>query len=85
MSDEPDLSLVSTEALIDELFKRYDAVAVIREATVTNRTNECLYDFKGGVSTALGMCIRLQDALRDMARGSRQMQERTEPDEPTGD
>lgn len=63
MSDEPDLSLVSTEALIEELAGRYDGLLVVREKFRTEESCDTLYDFNGGISRAIGMAERIKARL----------------------
>jgi hypothetical protein len=69
MSDDADLSLVGTEALVKELFDRYDGVLIVREKERGNGSCDAMYDYAGGTSRAIGMCERIKARLLKMCEG----------------
>jgi hypothetical protein len=69
-----DLSFVTTRALLDELFRRHDAVVVAMERKakggVDGSDTFTVMEYYGGMSTALGLVARLRyDILRKTAVG----------------
>lgn len=65
MSDDdpkPDLSFVTTEQLVDELMQRHEGLVVVREncKDAKGERSECLFDFSGGVSRAIGLSERFK-------------------------
>lgn len=68
--DDPtsDLSLASTDALIEELMNRHEGVVIVRESVpdAAGEQHDCQFSFSGGVSRAIGMCERMK---RHLLRG----------------
>jgi hypothetical protein len=62
-----DLSLVESDALVEELSQRYDFVLVVRERSTTNKHNDCLFDYSGGISACIGLAERAKHRLLSMA------------------
>lgn len=62
---KPDLSFVTTDQLISELMDRHDGLIVVRESNVdtAGERSDCLFDFSGGVSRALGLAERMRHYL----------------------
>lgn len=67
MSDDADLSLVSTDSLIEELQRRYDGLLVVREKHPTKGSADVLYDWHGGISRCIGLAVRAQARLTEKA------------------
>jgi hypothetical protein len=65
MSNAPDITLVSTKELIDELFKRHDAVLIVREFRRTQGKANVLYDYSNGLVTAIGLAEYVKYGLMD--------------------
>ncbi len=69
MSDasEQDLSLVTTDAMVAELRKRFDALLIIYESRVN--ANSCTFDclYSGGVSYCIGLAERGKHRLIKIA------------------
>ena len=52
---DPDLSLVSTDDLIDELCKRHDAILIIRDREHTDDAGQMDYQSSGSMAAAIGL------------------------------
>lgn len=57
---EPDLSLVSSDALVEELARRYDHMLLVRESYPTEDKALRTYDYEGGISAVLGLAVLAQ-------------------------
>lgn len=68
MTDSPDLSLVSTDDLIDEIFRRNDAVIVARTAQRTNEKSRYCFSYSGSVMAAIGLCEQTKFELLQLNR-----------------
>lgn len=62
-----DLELVGTEDLIREIMKRYDGVLLVLEKDDHPAFATCTFNFKGGLSRALGLCERAKDRIMTIA------------------
>jgi hypothetical protein len=82
MPDEefPDLSLVPSDALVTELAKRYDHLLICREKIPNESHAEVLFEFSGGLSAALGLAVRAQQYLLNVATPEKDEKE-DEPDD----
>jgi hypothetical protein len=67
---DTNLELVSTEDLISELMRRYQAVLIVRESDPTNAQQETLFDYDGGISRAIGMAERAKAKFLRMSAES---------------
>lgn len=67
---KPDLSLVDTDWLIEELSKRSDAMLLVRERFPNDHEGEVWFDFSGGVSACIGLVIRARRRLLKSVRES---------------
>lgn len=63
MTDEPDLTLVATDTLIDEIFRRHDAVIVARVASRTVGRSRFAYSYSGTQISAIGLCEQAKRQL----------------------
>jgi hypothetical protein len=70
VSDSPDLSLVDTQALLEELFARFDGVLVVRETSPDGKSNVTHYDYKGGASRCIGLAERAKMRLINMGENA---------------
>lgn len=59
---KPDLSFVTTEQLVEELCNRHDGIIICREncTDTKGQRHECMSDFSGGVSRAIGLAERMK-------------------------
>ena len=70
MPDEDDLSLVSSDAMIAELGRRYDGMLLVRETFSTNESCETLFDYAGGISRCIGMAERAKRRMLNIAEAA---------------
>jgi len=61
----PDLSLVSLDDILAELYKRYDACVVITHRLLTQQEEDVACHYHGGKATAIGLCETLKRGLLD--------------------
>ena len=66
MPDE-DLSLVSSDAMIEELGRRYDGMLLVRETFRTADSCDTMFDYAGGISRCIGMAERAKRRLLKLA------------------
>lgn len=71
-----DLTLVSFEDILAELYKRYDACVVITRRLLSKDKEDVACHYHGGKVTAIGMCETLKNSLLDDLNDVR---EETEP------
>lgn len=64
----PDLTMVSTEALLDELFSRYDGSIFAGVQHLTLDQERADYSFHGGKILAHGLVIGMQEYLKTVGR-----------------
>lgn len=55
-----DLSLVTTDEMVDELARRHRAVILAIESELSGDKNGTAFWFRGGGSTCIGMAVRLR-------------------------
>ena len=67
MPDEDDLSLVSSDAMIEELGRRYDGMLLVRETFRTADSCDTMFDYAGGISRCIGMAERAKRRLLKLA------------------
>jgi hypothetical protein len=60
---KPDLSLVATDWLVEELQTRHDAVLIVRETAAPQGETETIIQHSGGVSRNIGLAVRAQRRL----------------------
>jgi hypothetical protein len=60
---KPDLSLVSTNWIIEELQRRHDALLIVRETAAPSGPTDTFIHFSGGVSRCLGLSARATQRL----------------------
>jgi hypothetical protein len=65
---KPDLSLVDTEWMIEEIMNRHHAVLIVREIKPDDESHDLTYDFSGGVSTCIGLAERVKARLLEYGR-----------------
>jgi hypothetical protein len=67
---QPDLSHVTTEWLIRELFNRHDAAFLARETRTTGDDRKTVFEYSGGLNAAIGLVTRagrwLDDETEDL-------------------
>jgi hypothetical protein len=68
VTDSPDLTLVSTDDLIDEIFRRNDAVLVARTTKRTNEQSRYAFSYCGSVLAAIGLCEQTKYELLQLNR-----------------
>jgi hypothetical protein len=70
-ADKPDLSFVALDDLMDELAKRFRAIVVIaeREAPIGNERSVRFIDYRGGITTCVGLAMRGQAYMLNLAEG----------------
>lgn len=60
-----DLSLISFDDLLAELYKRYDACVVITRRLLSKDDEDVACHYHGGKATAIGLCETLKRGLLD--------------------
>lgn len=66
MTDD-DLSTVTSEAMLEELRRRYDGLLVVREKLRTAGQSDVIFDYSGGLSRCIGLADRARVRLLAMA------------------
>ena len=68
MNEKPDLSLVLTEDIYNELKKRYDAFILTTQATASKDKEDITISFHGGKAVAIGLCDWTKEAILEKGR-----------------
>jgi hypothetical protein len=57
---KPDLTLVDTRWMIEELMRRNDSIVIVSEYRTTGQDRKTIFEYGGGLNAALGLVYRAQ-------------------------
>lgn len=63
MNDEPDLSLITTDQLWDEIKSRFDSAVLLIDNSVSSTHSESRTYWAGSLNACIGLCTRYAKRL----------------------